>query len=101
MVISDILLDGRLPEALAKDVLAYVGCVAGALLREDYFRLLREAGFAEPEILKDTDYLLSLAQAAPQEAEAILERSGTRWDQVAGTVRSVTFQALKPAATAR
>ena len=41
LVISDIILDGALPEAVAKDVYAYVGCVSGAMLRDEYFGLLR------------------------------------------------------------
>ena len=44
LVISDIILDGALPEAIAKDVYAYVGCVSGAMLRDEYFGLLRRGG---------------------------------------------------------
>jgi arsenite methyltransferase len=95
MVVSDIVLDGRLPERLAQDVLAWVGCVAGALPREAYLGLLREAGFTRVEILKDTDYLASLADAAPEEAQAILDRSGATRAEIEGKVRSVTYRATK------
>ena len=37
LVISDVVLDGRLPEAVERDVYACVGCVSGATLREDSF----------------------------------------------------------------
>ena len=47
LAISDIALKQPLPAAIAKDVAAYVGCVAGALLIEDYRRQLTEAGFAD------------------------------------------------------
>jgi arsenite methyltransferase len=95
MVVSDIVLDGRLPERLERDVLAYVGCVAGAMPREAYLGLLRGAGFARVEILKDVDYLASLADAAPEEARAILERSGAKRSEIEGKVRSVTYRATK------
>lgn len=97
MVISDIVLDGRLPEAIEKDVYAYTGCVSGALLRDDYFGLLRAAGF-EVEVLKDVDYLASMEQAAPEEARALLERSGVAREQVLGKVRSLTYRARKASA---
>src|SRR5690606_8839240 len=54
IVVSDILLDRPLPEALARDLLAWVGCVAGAELREPYFAAVAAAGLAEIEILRDT-----------------------------------------------
>jgi SAM-dependent methyltransferase len=93
LVISDIVLDGRLPERIERDVYAYVGCVAGAAPREDYFGKLRAAGLGEVEILKDVDYLAGLREAAPDETEALLQRTGVRWEDVAGRVRSVTFRA--------
>ena len=92
MVISDVILDGRLPEALEKDVLAYVGCIAGAAQREVYFGQLQAAGLGEIEILEDVD---SLSQWA-DEAKAISERTGVKPEDVVGKVRSVTYRARKP-----
>jgi SAM-dependent methyltransferase len=92
MVISDVILDGRLPEALEKDVLAYVGCIAGAAQREVYFGQLQAAGLGEVEILKDVD---SLSQWT-QEAKTLSERTGIKPEDVVGKVRSVTYRARKP-----
>jgi SAM-dependent methyltransferase len=98
IVVSDIVLDGRLPEALERDLLAYVGCVSGAARREDYFRLVADSGLSRIEVLKDVDYLGALARSVPEEAKAIVERLGIRLEDVVGKVRSVTFRAVKPAA---
>jgi SAM-dependent methyltransferase len=95
LVISDIVLDGRLPERVEKDVYAYVGCISGAATRKDYFGQVRHAGLGEAEILKDVDYLAGLEASAPQEAEALLERNGVCWEDLAGKVRSITFRARK------
>ncbi len=46
VAVSDIALKKPLPEEIAKDVMAYVGCISGALLIDEYRRLLAEAGFA-------------------------------------------------------
>ena len=98
MVVSDILLDGRLPEAVQQDLLAYVGCVSGAMRREEYFALVAGAGLAQVEILRDVDYLASLVESAPEEVRKLEQRTGVRREEVLGRVRSVTFRARKPAA---
>jgi SAM-dependent methyltransferase len=95
LVISDIILDGELPEAIAKDVYAYVGCVSGAMLRDDYFGLLRAAGFSAVEVLKDVDYLDTVGDALPGEMGKLLAGSGLKPDALLGKVRSVTYRASK------
>jgi SAM-dependent methyltransferase len=47
LAVSDIALKQPLPDEIAKDVQAYVGCISGALLIDDYRRQLAEAGFAD------------------------------------------------------
>jgi arsenite methyltransferase len=97
LVISDIVLDGRLPEAVEKDVWAYVGCVAGALQRERYFAMLGSAGLGPVEMLKDVDYLGAVAKSMPDEVGEFFARTGARVEDLAGKVRSVTFRALRAA----
>lgn len=96
MVVSDIVLDGPLPETLAKDILSYVGCVAGAAPRREYLALVEASGLGEIEVLSDVDYLAGLAAAAPEEAASLLERTGTPRQAVEGKVRSITLRARKP-----
>lgn len=48
--VSDIVLEGELPSDLRRAAELYVGCVAGALERDHYLRLIREAGFAAVEV---------------------------------------------------
>jgi SAM-dependent methyltransferase len=95
MVVSDVVLDGPLPEAVEKDVLAYVGCIAGAARREAYFDLLGAAGLGEVEVLRDVDSLEQWAAAAGAEAQALAERTGVKLEDVAAKVRSVTYRARK------
>jgi ubiquinone/menaquinone biosynthesis C-methylase UbiE len=94
-VISDILLDGPLPEALAQDVYAYVGCISGAALRADYFGLLEAAGLSSLTLVKDVDYLSSLVEAAPEQADALLSKHGVSREAVRGLVRSVTYRVVR------
>jgi arsenite methyltransferase len=48
--VSDIVIQGHLPEVIQKDMEAWAGCIAGALEEETYRRLLTEAGFTALEV---------------------------------------------------
>jgi SAM-dependent methyltransferase len=96
LVVSDIVLDGKLPAEVERNVLAYVGCIAGAALRDDYFDGLRQAGLTQIDVLSDVDYLVKLGEAAPEELQALAEQAQVRPEQVAGLVRSLTYRAVKP-----
>lgn len=43
--ISDIVLEGTLPEALIRDAEMYAGCVSGAVSKEEYLAIIRSTGF--------------------------------------------------------
>lgn len=51
VAISDIALKKPLPPEIGNDLLAYVGCVAGAILIDDYVKGLKSAGFAAVEVV--------------------------------------------------
>jgi SAM-dependent methyltransferase len=51
--ISDVVLKGTLPDNLKKASEMYVGCVAGALLKDEYMEIIREAGFTNVKIQKE------------------------------------------------
>ncbi len=48
--VSDIVIQGRLPEPIQRDFEAWAGCIAGALEEQIYRQLLAEAGFVDIEI---------------------------------------------------
>jgi SAM-dependent methyltransferase len=66
LAISDIALKKPLPAELAADIGAYVGCIAGAVLIEEYRRQLMEAGFAEVAVIDSGTDLNAYAQADGQ-----------------------------------
>ncbi len=51
LAVSDIALKAELPEAIARSMAAYVGCIAGAIRMETYRTELRDAGFAHVEVV--------------------------------------------------
>jgi SAM-dependent methyltransferase len=86
-VLSDLVLVSPLPEAVRNSVEAYVGCVAGASMKDDYLAQMREAGFERVEVLEEKQYGAA-AFGPDQEAAAATVRA----------VRSVKVRAFKPAA---
>ena len=51
--ISDIVLQGELPDDLRKEATLYAGCISGAVQKEEYLRIIKEAGFTNIKIQKD------------------------------------------------
>ena len=51
LAVSDIALKQELPAEISQDLMAYVGCIAGAIKIEEYRRQLALAGFAAVEIV--------------------------------------------------
>jgi SAM-dependent methyltransferase len=56
LVVSDLVLLHPLPPALKSSVEAYVGCVAGAALRDEYVQMLRDVGFSQVEVVEEKPY---------------------------------------------
>ncbi|HSL17429.1 MAG TPA: arsenite methyltransferase [Methylomirabilota bacterium] len=95
MAVSDVVLERDLPEALASDVTAWVGCVAGAIRRDEYLALLAGAGFGDIEIVRDIDFLAAIGDSLPEEIAVSLDELGLTAADLEGVVRSITFRALK------
>jgi arsenite methyltransferase len=66
LAVSDIALKKELPEALARSVAAYVGCVAGAIPIVDYRAQLLAAGFAGVDIIDSRADLNAYAKVENQ-----------------------------------
>jgi arsenite methyltransferase len=51
--VSDIVLKGDLPEGLSKGAVMYAGCVSGAIQKDDYLSLVKNAGFDKIAVQKE------------------------------------------------
>jgi SAM-dependent methyltransferase len=86
LVVSDLVLTKPIPDAVRKSIEAYVGCVAGASLRDDCLRQIRDAGFQDVAVLEERSY----GADGPLPAVVVEQKA---WDAVA----SVKVRAVKPA----
>ena len=90
--VSDIVASQALPEWIQGIADAYAGCVAGAIPREDYLRIIEESGFSEIDVAAERRIhvpaeLISQSLTPAQRAEA---------DRQDLHVLSVTVKAVKP-----
>ncbi|OGC36306.1 arsenite S-adenosylmethyltransferase [candidate division WOR-1 bacterium RIFOXYB2_FULL_48_7] len=51
LMVSDLVLQKELPKQVKESVEAYVGCIAGAILKNDYLYLINKAGFRDTTIV--------------------------------------------------
>jgi arsenite methyltransferase len=98
LMISDTVLLRPLPDVVQRSVSAYVGCVSGAIQKQDYLATVQSAGFREVRILKETPFSLDCRQTDPT-AQAIVEDlqlSETQIQELEGTVASIQLTGMRP-----
>jgi arsenite methyltransferase len=66
LAVSDIALKKSLPPEVGNDLMAYVGCIAGAILIDEYKRGLAAAGFAAVQVIDSGADLNAYAQVEGQ-----------------------------------
>ena len=58
LMVSDIVLTRPLPDFVKNSIAAYVGCIAGATVREDYLEAMRQAGFEGVTVQSESAFLV-------------------------------------------
>lgn len=91
LAVADIVLNKTLPERIQRDILAWAGCVAGALLLDDYKGKLVRAGFKDIdiEVLQVYDEAILTGQKLP------FELSANEKEELKGAVLSAFIRAVK------
>ena len=92
--ISDIVLEGELPEQIRQAAEMYAGCVSGAIQKQDYLDLVSSNGFENIKIQKDKLIHIPddiLKQYLTEEQLTDFKNSGTG-------IKSITVYADKPLA---
>ncbi len=100
LMVSDIVLLRALPAAVRDSIEAYVGCLAGASLKEEYIRAVEKAGFEKIRIIDEVPFPVEFAVNDPI-AQSIMEKSAMSLEDVKNLARSVfsiRLQAFKPKA---
>ena len=97
-MVSDITLLKELPDFIRESVAAYVGCISGALMKDEYIGVIGEAGFREVKIVDETVFPIECMANDPM-AKAIIDKVSMSMEQVldiANSVVSIKVQGVKP-----
>lgn len=101
LMISDIVLLAELPEPILQSIDAYVGCLAGALLKDDYLGKITAAGFQSLEVVDETVFPIELliSDADAPVINSLQRKSRNEIQKLAQAIRSVKVAAIKPIAS--
>ncbi len=98
LMVSDIVLLMELPEVLQNSVQAYVGCLAGAMMKDDYLKSIKAVGFRKVKIVEETSFPIDYIANDPT-AVAILKDVNLSLDKVKeslSSVLSIKVSGVKP-----
>jgi SAM-dependent methyltransferase len=89
IMISDVVLERPLPEAVLHSIDAYIGCVGGATLRDEYLETIAKAGFREVRVDREASFVDAISFDDPPVREA-MERLDISEEQARGFADAVT-----------
>jgi ubiquinone/menaquinone biosynthesis C-methylase UbiE len=100
LMVSDIVLLKKLPAEVEKSVEAYIGCLSGAIMKDKYLSLIREAGFQDVKIMEETRFPVEYMTNDPT-AKALIKKTKVpkrTAKSIANAVESIKVYGLKPTA---
>jgi len=98
LMVSDIVLLKELPEFIKNSVEAYVGCISGAILKDEYIQTVKEAGFRNVRIVDQASFSLEWLANDPT-GRAILEKLNIKPEiakEIVSPVVSIKVEGIKP-----
>jgi arsenite methyltransferase len=97
LMISDIVLLKELPDFIKDSAAAYIGCISGALMKDEYLKTIRETGFEAVQIVEETLFPIG-CMANDATAQAIVKDAGLspeRITEVEHSVASIKVRGIK------
>jgi arsenite methyltransferase len=98
MIVSDIVVLAELPESIKNSIAAYVGCLSGAVMKDEYLGVIKAAGFEEVRVVDETFFPIGNMANDPT-AKAIVKNSKVSPQEIANaadSVLSIRVHAVKP-----
>ncbi|MFA5270944.1 MAG: arsenite methyltransferase [Candidatus Omnitrophota bacterium] len=97
IMVSDLVLVKELPDKIKESIEAYVGCLAGASMKEEYIGYIQEAGFRDIKIISQVNYPIE-AMANDITGRIVKNNPGIKCEDLKGienSVVSVKVSAIK------
>lgn len=98
LMVSDIVLLKELPDFIKESVASYVGCLAGAMKKDDYIRAIKAAGFQNVSIVAEDSFDIDLMANDPTVQAVIkdLNMPLSELKEIGDVGRSLKIHAVKP-----
>ena len=96
VMVSDIVLLKTLPNEVRNSIEAYISCIAGAALKDEYIEALKLAGFQDIEIVGETPLSFAYSPAVQVEDKVKGKSAQLANVIVADSVVSMKISAVKP-----
>jgi ubiquinone/menaquinone biosynthesis C-methylase UbiE len=97
LMVSDIVLLAELPDFIKESVAAYVGCISGAMLKDDYLGAVKAAGFKDVKVTEEATFPIE-SMANDPTAQVIMKEmkiTPAKVKELGQAVLSVKVQAVK------
>jgi len=98
IMISDIVLLAELPDSIKNSMAAYIGCVSGAIRKEEYLKTISEAGFRDVKVMEETHFPVDIMTTDPV-VKGVVEELNIPDEEIgniAGSVVSINVCGIKP-----
>ncbi len=98
LMVSDIVLLKELPDVIKNSIEAYIGCLSGAVMKDEYIGAIKEAGFQDVRIADEPSFPID-CMANDLTAKALIENLGITFQEAAEfapSVLSIKIHAVKP-----
>jgi arsenite methyltransferase len=100
LMVSDLVVLKELPKTIKRSVKAYVGCLVGAIMKDEYIERIEEAGFEEVQIIEETRFPIEF-MANDKTAKVIIADSSIQIEdvkEIANSIASIKVYGVKPQA---
>jgi SAM-dependent methyltransferase len=97
IMVSDMVLIKQLPDVVKNSVEAYIGCLSGAISKDEYLEAIKDAGFRDVKIFDEVNFPIELITNDPT-ASALIENFNMHHDvlkEVAESIVSIKVQGMK------
>jgi SAM-dependent methyltransferase len=98
LMVSDMVLVSELPDSIKNSVAAYIGCLAGAMIQDEYLQAIKDAGFKQVRIIDETSPATDYTPKDPI-VQTLVNDSGISpadLKRLGSSIRSIKVQAVKP-----
>ena len=98
LMVSDIVLTKELPDFIRSSVQAYIGCISGAMLEEEYLGAIEAAGFQDVRVADETGIATDSLENDPTAVSIAVSLNLTpeKIQDLASSILSIRVSGIKP-----